>query len=143
VPSFVTAPSLEVTHHAFVGAVVEDPVATAKQFERTMDLPVVYEAPDRGSDEPQAAVSLGDCVLALYRFDPEHSQALWGRDHERPGVALLGLRVDSLADAREALTGAGVRVLREAPGALVLDPDTTADIGVVVVDDLLPGDPRR
>jgi len=142
-PPFLTPPLVDVTQHAFVGAVVDDPVATAKQFERTMGFPVVYEAPDRGPGEPQAAVSLGDCVLALYPFAPEDSQALWGRAHERPGVAVVGLRVDSLPDARQALIGAGVRVVREAPGALVLDPVTTADIEVVVVDDLLPGDPRR
>jgi hypothetical protein len=74
---------------------------------------------------------------------PASSQALWGRALERPGVSVLGLRVDDLAAAREALKSAQVGVLRETPGSLVLDPLTTADIGVVVVDDLLPGDPRR
>jgi catechol 2,3-dioxygenase-like lactoylglutathione lyase family enzyme len=142
-PPFLSPPLLDVSHHAFVGAVVEDPAATASQFERAMGLPVVYQALERGPGEVQAAVSLGDCVLALYPLDPESSRGLWGRPHDRPGAALLGLRVDNLAEAREALNAAGVRVLREAPGALVLDPAATADIGVVVVDDLLPGDPRR
>jgi hypothetical protein len=35
-----------------------------------------------------------------------------------------------------------VRLLREGPGLLVLDPSTTADVEVAVVGDLLPGDPR-
>lgn len=143
VPPFTTPPLLDVTHHAFVGAMVEEPVATAERFEAALGMPVVHRAPDAGPGEPAAALSIGDCVLALYAWDAEQSVALWGRTRERPGVALLGLRVDDLAGAKDALVGAGVRVVREAPGTLVLDPATTADIEVVLVDELLPGDPRR
>jgi catechol 2,3-dioxygenase-like lactoylglutathione lyase family enzyme len=142
-PPFLAPPLVAVTHHAFVGAVVEDPASAAAQFERTLGLPVAYRARDAAPGEPQAVVSLGDCVLALYPLIPEASQALWGRALERPGVSVLGLRADNLGEAREALQSAQVRVLRESPGSLVLDPVTTADIGVVVVEDLLPGDPRR
>ena len=88
-------------------------------------------------------MSVGDCTLALYRLLPDESRALWGRTHDRPRVSLCGVRVDDLQAARAALEGAGVRVLRDAAGALVLDPDTTGGIEVAVVDQLLPGDPRR
>ena len=74
---------------------------------------------------------------------PTRASALWGRTHDRPRVSLCGVRVDDVEAARAALEGAGVRVLRDAAGALVLDPDTTGGIEVAVVDQLLPGDPRR
>jgi hypothetical protein len=35
-----------------------------------------------------------------------------------------------------------VRVLREDPGLLALDPRDTGDVQIVLADDLLPGDPR-
>jgi catechol 2,3-dioxygenase-like lactoylglutathione lyase family enzyme len=141
-PPFVSPPLLDVTHHAFVGALVADAAATAEQFEMMMELPVVFRSPDAAEGEPQFGLSLGDCVLALYRWDRDSSERLWGHQYERPGVAVVGFRVDDLAEAREKLGSAGVQVLRETPGALVLDPSTTADIGVVLVDRLLPGDPR-
>jgi hypothetical protein len=57
----------------------------------------------------------------------------------------LDLRVAHLDHARTALVDAGVRIVREARGMLVLDPSDTGDVEVVLVDRLLPGDlrPRR
>ena len=40
------------------------------------------------------------------------------------------------------MTRAGVRILREDGGALVLDPAGTGDLEITLIDELLPGDPR-
>ena len=104
---------------------------------------VTFENADAPPGEPVAGVSVGDCTLALYRLVPDESRALWGRTHDRPRGLLLRRARRRPAGARAALEGAGVRVLRDVAGALVLDPDTTGGIEVAVVDQLLPGDPRR
>lgn len=143
VPPFEREPLVRVTHHAFVGAVVDDPVAAARGLASSAGLPVLFEAPDAPPGEPVAAVSLVDCTLVLFALDPDRSTALWGRHHDRPRVSLLGLAVDSLDEVRPALDRAGVSVLREAPHLLVLDPDATGRVEVVLTDSLVPGDPRR
>jgi methylmalonyl-CoA/ethylmalonyl-CoA epimerase len=123
-PPFTVPPVVDVTHHAFVGARVEDvPAATARLAE-LFDMPVVSDG----------VISLGDCVLALLPFDPEK--------HHRVGVTLLGLAVPDLAAAREALAGAGVAVTREHEGMLILDRAATGDVAIAITDHLLPGDPR-
>ena len=99
-------------------------------------------ADEAGPGVPAAGVSLGDCTLALYPFLPEEHAALWGRSRDRPGVSALGFRVVDLERAHDQLRGAGVDILREAPGTLVLDPTGVGDLEVVLVDELLPGDPR-
>ncbi len=141
-PEFLVPPLLEVTHHAFVGAVVDDPRAGARWLAATFDTPLTFVADEAGPGVPAAGVSLGDCTLALYPFLPEEHAALWGRSRDRPGVSALGLRVVDLERARDQLRGAGVDILREAPGTLVLDPTGVGDLEVVLVDELLPGDPR-
>ena len=142
-PALTRTPLLDATNHAFVGAVVDDPVTAARGLADMFATVVTFENADAPPGEPVAGVSVGDCTLALYRLLPDESRALWGRTHDRPRVSLCGVRVDDLQAARAALEGAGVRVLRDAAGALVLDPDTTGGIEVAVVDQLLPGDPRR
>jgi catechol 2,3-dioxygenase-like lactoylglutathione lyase family enzyme len=141
-PPFTSTPLLDVTHHAFVGAVVDDPIAAAHRLSELLGTPVGFESPAGPPGSPQASVSLGDCTLALFPLDVEASAARWGREQDRPGVSLLGLRVDDLDAGRPVLEGAGVRILREEPGMLVLDPTTTADVQIALVDTLLPGDPR-
>jgi catechol 2,3-dioxygenase-like lactoylglutathione lyase family enzyme len=141
-PEYRVTPLVDVTHHAFVGAVVDDPIAGARWMADTFDTPVTFVDSDAGPGAPSAAVSLGDCTLALYRFVPDEHRALWGCTRDRPGVSVLGLRVADLDTARAALTGAGVVILRESPGTLVLDPAGTGDLEVTLVADLLPGDPR-
>jgi catechol 2,3-dioxygenase-like lactoylglutathione lyase family enzyme len=143
VPELPVPPVVDVTHHAFVGAVVDDPIATALDMAATFGTPITFTDPDAPAGHAQAGLSLGDCTLALYPFAPEASMALWGRHRERPGASVLGLRVEDLEDARSRLPDAGVTVLRAAPGQLVLDPATTGDVEIVLVADLLPGDPRR
>jgi catechol 2,3-dioxygenase-like lactoylglutathione lyase family enzyme len=142
-PPFVVRPVLDVTHHAFVGAVVDDPIAAARDMEAKLGTPVTFTRADAPAGTESAGVSLGDCTLALYRFAPDQSLALWGHARERPGVATLGLRVEDLDGARSLLRDAGVTILREGPDRLVLDPATTGDLEVTLVAELLPGDPRR
>jgi catechol 2,3-dioxygenase-like lactoylglutathione lyase family enzyme len=141
-PPHRAPPLVEVTHQAFVGAIVDDPIDAARGLGDRLGVPVTFEAPDAGPGDPGAGLSLGDCTLALFRLAPEASQELWGRGHERPRVHLLGLAVDDLAGARDALGRAGIAVLRERDHLLVLDTRTTAGVEVALVDHLLPGDPR-
>jgi catechol 2,3-dioxygenase-like lactoylglutathione lyase family enzyme len=141
-PTFLVPPVLDVINLAFVGAVVDTPIADARRLAELLDSKVLFEDPQADAGEPEAGVSVGDCALALYRIDGEHSRELWGRIHDRPRVSLLGVRVPDLDVARAALAAAGVGILREASGALVLDPGATGDIELAVVDRLLPGDPR-
>src|SRR4051794_28837308 len=121
-PGYLVSPVVDVTHHAFVGAVVDDPIAGARWMAETLGTPLTFVDAAAGPGAASAAVSLGDCTLALYQFAPEEHPALWGRVRDRPGVSLLGLRVADLDAARAALAGAGVEVLRETAGTLVLDP---------------------
>jgi catechol 2,3-dioxygenase-like lactoylglutathione lyase family enzyme len=142
-PEFLVAPAVHVTHQAFVGVVVDEPVVAAQRFARAFGARVLFEAPEADVGDAHAAVWLGDCVLSLYPLAPSQSRKVWRRDHDQPRVSLLGLRVDNLAEAEAILADRGVRVLRRAPGILVLDPDCTADIEVALVDGLMPGDVRE
>jgi hypothetical protein len=56
---------------------------------------------------------------------------------------VLGLGVPDLAEASTALAGAGVSVLRRTDTALVVDPAATGEVPIVLVETLLPGDPRQ
>jgi hypothetical protein len=134
--------AVPITAHAFAGAVVPDPVASARRLATLLGTAVTFEAPDADDTSPAAGVSVGDCTLALYRLpDPDEALRIWGRRHERPGLCALGLRVEDLDAARRALSASGVTVLHDTDG-LILDRATTGGIEVVVVDTLLPGDPR-
>ncbi len=142
VPEYTGSPVLDVTHLAFVGAVVDDPVGSAHRLAALMATEITFEEPDAEAGDPVAGVAVGDCTLALYRLDARTSPQTWGRAHERPRVSLLAVRIGSLDAARASLPGCGVRILRESPTALVLDPETTGGVELAVVDTLLPGDPR-
>lgn len=135
-------PLLEVQRLAYVGAVVDDPGADAARLARLMGMPLLFADQGGGPGVPNAAVSLGDCVLALFPLRTRESEQLWGRRHDRPRVSLLAVQVSDLAAARDALSAVGIRLLREAPHLLVLDPDATGDVELAVTDRLLSGDPR-
>ena len=141
-PAFETPPVLGVSHHAFVGAVVDDPIASASTLAAILGTDVTFERPEARFGEPAAGVGLGDCSLALFHLDAESSSSLWGHHHDRPRVSLLGVSVPDLDYARSLLGAAGVVTLREADEMLVLDPTTTGDVELAVVESLLPGDPR-
>jgi catechol 2,3-dioxygenase-like lactoylglutathione lyase family enzyme len=141
-PPFPAPPLVDVTHLAFVGAVVDDPVAAARRMEEAFATAVTFEAPDAEPGAPVAGVSLGDCTLALFPLDQDGGDARWGRRHDRPRVSLLGLAVDDLTAASRALERAGVAAVRSGAAMLVLDPAATGDVEIALVDRLLPGDPR-
>jgi Glyoxalase/Bleomycin resistance protein/Dioxygenase superfamily len=130
-----------VTQHAFVGALVDDPVAWAGRFAELLGTNVTFERPDSPPGQPLAGVSLVDCTLALYRLAAA-SPALWWRAYERARTHLLALRVADLEAAASALAGAGVSALRNQPDLAVLDPAATGGVQVALTDRLLPGDPR-
>ena len=143
-PPYTMPPVLSVTHHAFVGAIVDDPLASAHRVAALLETPIVFEAPDAAPDAPVAAVSLVDCVLAFYALtDPDTAEAQWGRRHDRPGLCALGLRVDDLAVAGDALETVGVHPRTNTDASLFVDRSETGGIeSHVLVDSLLPGDPR-
>ena len=74
--SQVLAPA---TRHAFVGALVDDPVAWAATFATLLGTTVTFEDAEAAPGRPVAGVSLGDCTLALYPLPGDGGRALWGR----------------------------------------------------------------
>jgi hypothetical protein len=135
-------PLLNVTRQAFVGALVDDPDSTATRLSEVFGTPVTFRNPASPVGAPRTGVSMGDCTLALYDFADSASRELWGRTITRPRCHVLGLQVDDLEDAAAKLTEAGVAMVRRDSTQLVLDPAATAEVAVVIVDKLFPGDPR-
>jgi catechol 2,3-dioxygenase-like lactoylglutathione lyase family enzyme len=143
-PPPVAAPLLDVTRMAFAGAVVDDPAASAA---RLADLIghgfTMADHPATGT--PSATVSMGDVQIALYPMprDAAESRRLWGHTYRRPQTSSLGVLVPDLATARESLTAAGVPTHRDDDAGLVIAPEVTGGVAIVVADHLLDGDPRR
>jgi hypothetical protein len=130
------------THHAFVGALVDDPVARAATFATLLGTAVTFVHADAPPGHPVAGVSLGDCTLALYPLPGADGPVLWGRTYERARTHLLALRVEDLAVATEALAHAGITTVRREADLVVLDPAATGGIQVALTGSLLSGDPR-
>jgi hypothetical protein len=130
------------TQHAFVGALVDDPVAWAGRFAELLGTTVTFTRADAEPGHPVAGVSLGDCTLALYPLPGDGGRALWGHTYERPRTHLLALRVDDLEAATDALHRAGITIVRWEGGLVVLDPAATAGVQIALTGSLLPGDPR-
>ena len=130
------------THHAFVGALVEDPAACAERLATLLGTAVTFEQAGAAPGRPVAGVALGDCTLALYRLDEAADASLWGRAYERACTHLLGLRVEDLAAAAAATAAAGVAAVRADADLVVLDPAATGGVQVALTGSLLPGDPR-
>lgn len=142
-PLLDAAPLLDVDRMAFGGAVVPDPVSTANRLATLFGRDVTFLDRDARPGAPVAGVSLGDMTLALYPIpDRATSESLWGWAYERAQTCNLGVRVPDLDAARAALAAAGVTVRRDEPGALVIPPSATGGMTLVVVDALLPNDPR-
>ncbi len=135
----VVAPA---THHAFVGALVDDPTTWADRFATLLGTAVTFEHPGAAPAEPVAGVSLGDCTLALYRLDAAADPSLWGRTYERACTHLLALRVEDLGAATAATATSGVAAVGVDADAVVLDPAATGGVQVALTGSLLPGDPR-
>jgi catechol 2,3-dioxygenase-like lactoylglutathione lyase family enzyme len=135
-------PLLAVSRQAFVGAVVDEPSHWAERFAALLDTDVLFDSAGSERDQPIAGVSLKDNVLALYRLPEEGSRRLWGVDLPRSRTHVLGLQVPHLPGAQDLLAEAGFGIIRADDAAIILDPASTGGIGVVLVQDLLPGDPR-
>jgi catechol 2,3-dioxygenase-like lactoylglutathione lyase family enzyme len=143
-PPQVMAPVLEVERMAFGGAVVADPVAAAHRLADLFGHGVSFVDEEAAAGSPVAAVSMGDVQLALYPVpDPQESERLWGWTYRRPQTCNLGVQVADLDVARQALRAADVQVLRDEDHQLVIAPEATGGVTLVVVDQLLPGDPRH
>jgi Glyoxalase/Bleomycin resistance protein/Dioxygenase superfamily len=130
------------THHSFVGALVDDPVAWSGRFAALLGTAVTFEHPAARPGEPVAGVSLRDCTLALYRLGEARDPSLWGRTYERSCTHVVALRVDDLAAAADATARAGVAAARTGADLVVLDAAATAGVQVALTGSLLPGDPR-
>jgi hypothetical protein len=143
IPGYTVEPLLDITHMAFGGALVPDPGASGARLAEVLGTAVTFTDPSAGPGAPQAGVSLGDMTLALYPLaDASASEALWGHVYERAQTSSLGVRVPSLQDALGALRRAGVPLVRHDATAIVVDPAATGGVVLVVVDQLLEGDPR-
>jgi catechol 2,3-dioxygenase-like lactoylglutathione lyase family enzyme len=143
IPPYPVEPLLDVTQMAFGGAVVEDPEVAARRLAEVFDTAVTFVEPTAPLGSPRAGVSLADMTLALYGLpDATSGRGLWGHVYERPQTSNLGVRVPDLSIALSALLGAGVRVVRHDDDLIVVHPDVTGGVVLVVVEELLPGDPR-
>jgi hypothetical protein len=143
-PAAVADPILDVQQMAFGGAVVIDPAVAAEHLAGLFGTSITFVDEAAPPGRPAAGVSLGDCTLALYPL-PERaeSERLWGWVYERPMTCNMGVRVPDLRAARARLAAADVPVRRDDGDALVIGADVTGGVILVVVDELLPGDPRR
>jgi catechol 2,3-dioxygenase-like lactoylglutathione lyase family enzyme len=144
-PPAEVLPLLEVTHMAFAGVIVRDPAAAAQRFATLFGREITFIHGDATAGYPQAGVSMGDMTLALYPVpsSPAESQELWAWAYERPQTCNLGLRVPDLAVARDALEQAGVTLTRHDDRSLVIGPEVTGGVVLVIVDELPIGDPRQ
>jgi catechol 2,3-dioxygenase-like lactoylglutathione lyase family enzyme len=137
------APAVAVDRMAFVAAVVADPAVDGRRLAAVLDTDLVEYGEGIGSDVPEAALDLGDCMLALYPLPPDEgaSVAIWGGRHERARCIALALSVVDQRVAELALAAEGVVVHhRGADGRSVLVDGLP--FPVVLTETLLPGDPR-
>ena len=145
-PPLSIEPVLAVSRHAYVGAVVADPVGTARFLAELLGTTVTFETPGLAPTEPAAGVGLGDCTLALFPLPRPGQSELWGRPYPRPRTHLLALGVEDVAAAADTAETAGFPVLRRHRGhrglVAVLDPAATGGVQTALVEGLLPGDPR-
>jgi hypothetical protein len=137
-------PLLGVTHMAFAGVMTPDPAASARRFAELFDRPITFVDAGAGAGDPQAGVSIGDMTLAIYPMPRSgDSERLWGYRYDRAMTCNVGLRVDDLDAARTALLDAGIALVRHDAHSIVIHPDATGGVIVVLVAELLAGDPRR
>jgi hypothetical protein len=141
-PGFAVRPLVDVRTHAFVGAVVPDPLAWAETFGPLFGLREAFRRPSGDIGEPVVGLAAPDCILALYRLPGDRSHELWGADHPRARCHLLGLGVADLDEAAGALAGARIPLVRREETSLVLEPRATGEVPLMLIEGLLPGDPR-
>ena len=143
IPPYPVTPLLDVTHIAFGGAVVADPASDARLLAEAFGTAVTFVDDDAPAGWPRAGVSLVDMTLALFAMPhPDESEALWGHTYARPQTSSLGVRVPDLSTALAVLRDADVGLVRHDDRMIVVDPSVTGGVSLVVVDQLLHGDPR-
>jgi hypothetical protein len=142
-PPFRREPLLDVRTHAFAGAVVPDPVQWAETFGPLFGLTETFRHSSGGPAQAVVGLAAPDCMLALYRLPGNRSRELWGGDHSRARFHVLGLGVPDLDAAGQALTRAGIAMLRRDESLIAVDPAGTGEVPLLLVQELLPGDPRR
>jgi hypothetical protein len=142
-PSYLVEPVLDVTSHAFVGAVLPDPIEWAEAFGERFGLTEAFRHPEASGSQPVVGLAAPDCILALFRLPDGMSGQLGGAEHTRPRCHVLGLGVPSLEVATRSLAQAGVPVLHSTKNSITVDPRETGEVPLMLIDRLLPGDPRQ
>ncbi|MFI5386975.1 MAG: VOC family protein [Fimbriimonadales bacterium] len=142
-PPYALDPVLEVRTHAFVGAVVPEPIQWAETFGELFGLTETFRHPAGSLDLPVVGLAAPDCMLALFRLPTSMSMQLWGAHHTRSRCHVLGLGVPSLDAASHSLQEAGVPILRRTDRSITVNPSGTGDVPVMLIEELLPGDPRQ
>ncbi len=144
IPPAAADPLLDVVAMAFGGAVVDDPQVAAGRLGTLFGLGPTFVDPNAPDGCPVAGVSLGDMTLALYPIPhAADGERLWGWRYTRPQTCNLGVLVPDLGAAARSLADAGTPILRADEHSIVIPAAVTGGIILVIVDDLLPGDPRR
>ena len=131
VPKSPVAPIVPARRVAFVGAVVEDPLAAAHQLARVLD-GKLWIVPGDDARLPPVAVSLGDCMLALFPLV----------EPARPRVHAMGLLVDDVDSALDLLQKNGIGISWHVDSFAAIDEQATP-LPLFITDTLLPGDPRH
>jgi catechol 2,3-dioxygenase-like lactoylglutathione lyase family enzyme len=125
---------LQVERMAFGGAVVAEPEAAAHRLAELFGHGVAFVEPDAAPGSPVAGVSMGDIPLVLYPVPvADESERLWGWVYDRPQTCNVGVAVRDLDVARDALRSAGVPIHRDGGDHLVIAPQVTGGVTLVVV----------
>jgi methylmalonyl-CoA/ethylmalonyl-CoA epimerase len=134
---------LDPDRFAYVGAVVTDPVETARRLADLFGTESTVLSGRGRPDAPWASVAIGDCSIALFPCpEPDEATATWGMRCDRPRFVTMAITTPGAEEARRALVAAGYRVSATlADGSLVLYGQGLP-FPLVVTTDLLPGDPR-
>lgn len=141
-PPHRVEPLLDIRTHAFVGAVLPDPLEWVDTFGALFGLTETFREPSAKPSHPVVGLATPDCTLALYRLPRAQSRELWGVEHTRARCHVLGLGVPDLTDARRALEQDGIPVLWRDDSYLAVDPAHTGEVPLILMEGLLPGDPR-
>jgi hypothetical protein len=132
---------LDPEHFAWVGAVVEDPAATAQRLGEIFGTGCVMLDGAGRDDSPAAMIPIGDCSMALFPL-PDREPSLWGVPIARARFVAMAVTVGDLEAARRSLEESGYHISsRLADGSLVIHGQKLP-FPIVVADRLLPGDPR-
>ncbi len=142
-PPYPEKAVIDVRTHAFIGALVPEPSRWSDDFGELFGLVETFHDPKAAPDQPVVGLAAPDCVLALFRLTPDTSAQYWGTAHTRARCHVLGLGVPSLKTAGRSLEDAGVVIRRRTDEAIFIDPEETGEVPLMLIEGLLPGDPRH